>query len=146
MFLVLAALVVFTSDARRPPFEEIMTEMDATVVLPPGASPLSSYGRNYAWRTDGRDGVIQGNYLLVNTLYPPNFPCSAGRDKDDSILGCTPEYRRHIVNGQAAAGRHMWFNEFARMPFIADGRCLQVNVLYSTIRHSVISVRCNGVG
>jgi hypothetical protein len=50
------------------------------------------------------------------------------------------------IPGVAAqtAGKRRWFSDVRSLPFIFDGRCMQVRVDYQISTHRALRVACNG--
>ncbi len=51
----------------------------------------------------------------------------------------------YLARGPTAAGKRSWLIDPEKMPFIFDGGCRQVTVLYDTTTDRLLSVACNGV-
>jgi len=123
--------------------EDLMNEIEKRIVLPPGARPLSAYGRNYAF--SGRDRVL-AVYLIPERRYDERGGCVHG----DGIA-CTKQEVRALVResdiliaSQAAAGRRRWHEQASSLPDISDGGCTQITIRYDMPRKRVLSVACNG--
>ena len=146
---ILALLSVAGLASATPPTrqQQLMDEVERSVVLPKGAQPLNAYGRNYAFSGKGK---VVATYLIP---FPP-FDMSDGCDvmlKNFDSRPCTKkeiaESVRSNARGVAAqtpAGSRRWYRSPNSLPFINDGGCLQISVEYDIAAHHIVRVSCNG--
>jgi major membrane immunogen (membrane-anchored lipoprotein) len=123
--------------------EHLMEEIERAVSLPPGASPLSAYGRNYAYF--GRD-FVRGEYLIPDPPMTESTSCSHWGG-----VPCTKEEVQEMIKSDkafratmASAGERRWFKSVDDLPGVNDGGCIQITVEYHIPTRSVLFAACNG--
>lgn len=124
-----------------------MNAIEGIVVLPQGAEPLASYGRNYA--LSGPDKVV-ATYLLPSPSIDFSQECEVIL-ADFSSRPCTKSAIKAQVRldagrkaAETPAGKRRWHQSAKALPRINDGGCMQVNVEYEISTRRVITVSCNG--
>ncbi|MFW2349673.1 MAG: hypothetical protein ACN4E0_04915 [Qipengyuania sp.] len=115
--LLLVACVSQTADPKQ---ESLMNEVEAQVVLPDGAGPLSSYARYY---TIARDGMLVGTYTRE----------IEERDPDEGCTELLEDFELKEVDCPALAdvaiGERRWVDIDDLPAASADG-CEAVQVVY----------------
>lgn len=149
---ILATLALFSvaASASATPStrqQQLMDEVERSVILPKDAKPLNAYGRNYAF--SGKTKVV-ATYLIP---FPPRDR-SDGCDvllKNFDTRPCTKKEIAESVRSdarsvaaQTPAGSRRWYRSPDSLPFIDDGGCMQINVEYDIAAHHVVRVSCNG--
>ncbi|CAM3163961.1 hypothetical protein [Sphingomonas zeae] len=147
-FLLVAMVLAEVSGLPQPARQQaLMNEIEGIVVLPQGARPLASYGRNYA--LSGPDKVV-ATYLLPSPSIDfsqgceemladfSSRPCAKGEIKAQVRL----DARRKAA--ETPAGKRRWHQSAKALPRINDGGCMQVNVEYEISTRRVMTVSCNG--
>lgn len=123
----------------------LMREIEAAIILPRGANPLASYGRNYA-----REGtrivavfatppVFSGGGCFMVSADLKSRPCT-----DEEIAGNRKAEREYAAS-QAAAGESRWFEDRRSLPLVFDGGCSFIDVEYDPAGKRFVSVACHGV-
>lgn len=154
MKLCIALLAAFTVACSFQPQSEnnrLMDEIERQVRLPVGASPLQQYARHYALDTQGREGAgrgkVVGYYLLPFPDLPksPDVGCSemVNRNGQESALEvtCPPDLQ---IQEEVAAGTRRWHKSVADLPYINDGECMMVTIIYDPLQKKVERTLCNG--
>ena len=127
--------------------DELMDEIERSVVLPKGAERLAAYGRYYAF--SDRQTVV-ASYLLP--LPVPSF--DEGCEEMSEDLSSRPCTKQEVATMRASSardaaartppGKRRWLSSTKHLPFIADGGCMQVRIEFDPSAHRVLSVACNG--
>lgn len=122
-----------------------MDEIERSVVLPKGALPLDSYGRNYAYYGLHRVTAV---YNATPTS-PPDARCSVIENsgsrpctKEEMAESAASEAREAAA--QAPPGQRRWFGIFWELPMVYDGGCSVVTIEFDTAAHRVVASKCNG--
>lgn len=146
MLIILLLLLAVGGGACVPSNKEmLMDEIERSVVLPKGALPFESYGRNYA--SSGLHRVTAIYYATPASL--PDAQCSVY--EKSGFRPCTKEEitenKASIAReaaAQAPAGQRRWFSIFYELPTVYDGGCSVVTIEFDTAAHRVVASKCNG--
>mgnify|MGYP005821901355 FL=1 len=147
--LSFGALACSSAAGGEPGVDEIalMNRIEALVELPEKAKPLNQYSRNYALAEAGN--VIAVYFLPIEIKWddliclepPPDF----------NPRSCTPEeiseWRRQedeAAARRAKRGASRWFSSVDDLPYIFDGGCGFIEVVYDPAIDRIVSVQCNG--
>ncbi|MGF7150362.1 hypothetical protein FHS96_004020 [Sphingomonas zeicaulis] len=124
-----------------------MDEIERSVVLPKDARPLEAYGRNYQY---SGSGTVIAIYLLPF----PSADMSGSCYKISEALRARPCIEQEVKDlresqarqraAQTPAGERRWYDTGKPLPFIHDGRCMQVNIEYHIATRKMLRVACNG--
>jgi hypothetical protein len=141
--LKIAAAVILFSGCSTPQErdrEALMNQIEKQVRLPINARSLDEYARYYA---DGEDGKVVAVYLIpINDELPPDQSCE---ELLENLM--TRELPCELVKSDWAmpAGKRRWMKSEQNLPFISDGGCAQVTVIFEKAKSVVKSAECNGV-
>ena len=139
-----------SSPSASPEHQTVFETIEANVRLPAGAFPLDRYSRNYAKRPDGK---FVATYIVPFTSL----------QHDEGDLGCdvmledfgsrpcseaeiAESHHRDLqyAKSYGTAGETRWFDNYLEMPFINDGGCLQIDIVFDPLTSVIESVKCNG--
>jgi hypothetical protein len=147
---LLAAFTVACSPQPQSENDRLMDEIERQVRLPAGASPLQQYARHYALDTQGKEGAgrgkVVGYYLLPFPDAPegPDIGCSEMVNRNGQEIAvkvtCPPDVHRQ---DEVGAGNRRWYKSVADLPFINDGECEMVTVIYDPSQKKVEATICN---
>ena len=117
----------------------LMDKIEEQVQLPEGARPLGDYARYYTY---GKNGDVHGVYLIPFNDEPrPGESCEklianfTSRD-----VPCPPMQSPDAL----AVGKRQWLEDRRDLPFVNDGGCMEVDVVFDPSKARVKSVDCNG--
>jgi hypothetical protein len=118
--------------------QALMDMIEARVQLPEKAWPLKEYARYYA---DAGDGTIHGVYLIPTEEPDANDVCELlAADGSSRVVPC-PQMR---PDWEVPADERRWFEDHRELPYINDGGCSEVDVVFDRTKSAVLSVTCNG--
>ncbi len=138
--LVVAALLLTncsTPEERQQ--NALMDQIEKQVQLPKGARPLGDYARYYTY---AENGDVHGVYLM-----PFNDESRAGESCEELSANFTsrdvpcPSLQSPDA---IAVGKRKWLVDRHDLPFINDGGCMEVDVVFDPLKARVKSVDCNG--
>jgi len=139
-----------SSPSASPEHQTVFETIEANVRLPAGAFPLDKYSRNYAKRPDGKfvaTYIIPFNSLQLDE---EDYGCDVMLEDFESRTCSEAEiaqsHQRDLQFAQAygAAGETRWFDNYLELPFMNDGGCLQIDIVFDPNTGLVESVECNG--
>ena len=151
--LILPLLALLTAAVGPPDHdaaerERLMDEIERSVVLPKDARPLDAYGRNYQY---SGSGTVIAIYLLPL----PSADTAGSCHKITDALRARPCTEREVQDmresqarqhaAQTPAGKRRWYDAGKPLPFIHDGRCMQVNIEYHIATRRMLRAACNGI-
>ena len=117
--------------------DRLIDRIEGRVNLPDGAKRLSSYARYYAIEDDG----------LVKGIYVPGYQAL---DPDDTCEELPADFTSHTVpcptemsENRLLAGQRAWV-EHTKLPFVLDGGCSVITVIYDPKADKIQSTTCNG--
>ena len=119
--------------------EAVMNQIEKQVQLPDGARPLREYARYYA----EHEGEVVAVYMI-----PPNDEIRPGDGCEELLENLTT---REVpcepmkTDWAMPAGERRWFRSEQELPFINDGGCLQITVIFDRAKAVVKSADCNGM-
>lgn len=156
VFYLLGLLTPLQAELRH---SAIIEEIEAGIELPLDAKLIQEYSRNYALDEDGviseNKGMIVATYLATDQfLYGDRTRkrCE-GSSKVSDPKYCSEEYLNSVDRSDArivkrfgTTGQSRWINDVNHLPWISDGKCLQVTIIYDPAAKQFLSVRCNGMG
>ena len=115
-----------------------MDRIEKAVRLPDRARPLSEYARYYA----EREREVVAVYII-----PPRDEIRAGEACEELLenmstrdVPCEPMKSDWAM----PAGSRRWFKSEQELPFISDGGCSQITVIFDKPKGIVKSADCNG--
>jgi hypothetical protein len=121
--------------------QRVMDEIEGRVALPRGAHKLSDYARFYG---DVPGGKVAATYVIARPAEPASREgCTtvdangAGEDGPCPAMPAWP-------SGGVGAGQRKWVRAGEHMPFMADGGCAQIDIVYDPRRRVFEAVACNG--
>ena len=126
-----------------------MDEIERTIVLPKGANPFNSYGRNYAFAAPDKVVATYLSPLPAMDLSKPGscqmlmLPKFTPRSCTKAEIGKQMAQNARTLAKQTPAGKRRWFSNASLLPGISDGGCMQVSVEYDIEAHRVVKVVCN---
>ena len=117
-----------------------MNQIEKQVQLPKGARPLGEYARYYA---DTKGGEVVAVYLIpMNDEIRPGESCAELLENFTTReVPCEPMHHPWAVG----AGERRWVKSEQDLPFINDGGCGQVTVIFDKAKSVVKRANCNGV-
>lgn len=137
---LVAALALLTgcSEQKVDEREALMNKIEAQVKLPDGAKALNEYARYYVQRANGEVAAV---YLI------PFYDLAQSDERCEEILenfatravDCGPTKPDWLIS----AGERRWVKDERELPFMSDGGCGQVTVIFNQARSAITSVRCN---
>lgn len=141
--LKIAAAIVLLSGCSTPQEfdrDALMNLIEKQVQLPNGARLLGDYARYYA---DSDGGEVVAVYLIpLDNEIPPGASCAELlEDSTTRDVPCEPMQ----FDWAMPAGERRWVKSEQDLPFISDGGCDQVTVVFDKAKSVVKSARCNGV-
>jgi hypothetical protein len=117
--------------------DRLIDRIEGRVKLPDGARGLSSYARYYA--IEG-DGLVTGIYVPGYEAPDPDDTCEElHADFTTTAVECPPEMSDHRL----LAGQRAWV-ERTNLPFVLDGGCSVITVIYDPKADRIKSATCNG--
>ena len=138
LVVALAVVLAGCSSTEERQQRALMDVIEARVQLPAKARPLEEYARYYA---DAGDGTVLGVYLIPTTAPNPDDSCELlAADGSSRIVPC-PQTR---PDWEIPADDRRWFEDHQKLPYINDGGCMEVDVVFDKMTSAVLSVTCNG--
>ena len=118
----------------------LMDQIENQVQLPKGAHALGDYARYY---THDENGDVHGVYLIPFNDEPrPGEGCEElGSNLTGRNVSCPPGQSQDAL----AAGKRRWVDDRRNIPFIMDGGCMEVDVIFDASKGRIKSAYCNGV-
>lgn len=119
--------------------DALMSRLEHNLRLPEGASDLREYARYYA---DSGNGEIAVIYLIPFGLEKgPDDSCEEMlADFSTREVPC-PEFQPAWA---MAAGKRRWLDDYRDLPWINDGGCAQIEVIFDKETSAVKRAECNG--
>ena len=112
--------------------DALMNEVEASVKMPRGAGPLSSYARYYAFAPDG---LLVAAYTREVEKQEPGVSCSEMTlDGDLKDVACPA-----LANAKLGERRWVSFEDF---PAVADEACGAVQVVYDPKARRILYTEC----
>lgn len=134
-----ALLLTACSSPEERDHEALMGKIEQQVRLPKGARTLGEYARYYA---NGDDGEVIAVYLLPFNDDPrPGDSCEELTENFTSRQVPCPSMH---PTWAMPAGKRRWVKDQHDLPFISDGGCAQVTVVFDKSRSAIKSAECNG--
>jgi hypothetical protein len=119
--------------------EALMERIEAQVRLPAGARQLHEYARYYALRENGH---VEGVYRIPRGQPRPDESCEELMPNFTSVEVPCPDTEGALP--EVPAGERLWVDDYRNLPFISDGGCTIVNVLFDRTSGRIREVACNG--
>jgi hypothetical protein len=145
LLIFLAALAAGPPSTNPAEAERLMAAIEEQVRLPQDAAPLEHYARHYAFQTDGK---VVGVYLHRVAAAPrgDDWGCEEiileGNEIGSKPIPCPPE---PDTLQQVSGGERRWFDDPAKLPYISDGGCGMITVIFNPATNRVEHADCNGV-
>jgi hypothetical protein len=116
-----------------------MGQIERQVQLPNGARTLAEYARYYA---SGDNGEVIAVYLIpINNDPRPGDRCEELTENFTSRqVPCAPMRPAWAM----PAGKRRWVKDQHDLPYVNDGECAQVTVVFDKSKSAVKSAECNG--
>ncbi len=117
----------------------VMDQIEKQLQLPEGARPFGEYARHYAERDNGH---VVGVYLVP---FEDEIRSGESCEELDANFASHPVPREPMeMPKQLAAGEREWLKSPRDLPFISDGGCAQITVIFDKAKSAVLSAECNG--
>ena len=119
--------------------DALMSRLEHNLQLPEGASDLREYARYYA---NAGNGQIVAIYLIpFDHEIAPDEACEeVSADFSTREVPC-PDLQPASA---MPAGQRRWLNDRRDLPWINDGGCAQVEVIFDKETSAVKRAECNG--
>ena len=135
-----AALLSGCSTPEERGREALMDQIEKQVQLPKGARPLSEYARYYA--ETGKSEVHAVYLIPISGELGPGEGCSELTENFSlKDVPCEPTADFPGL----APGERKWVADEDELPFMMDGGCMQVTVVFDKAKSVIRSAHCNGV-
>ncbi len=152
MQVMIAAAVYLTlasacSTAER---QDLMSAIEAKLVMPAGAASIEAYSRNYAFRPDGKVVAIYVIPRLADTREDPEDGCEVlledfeSRPCSDDEIAELRQQHAAIAAQLGTVGQSRWFDDYLELPAISDGGCDVLDILFNPNSGQIEHIACNG--
>ena len=133
-----AALLTACSAPQDRERRALMDQIEKQVQLPKDAQSLGEYARYY---TDRGSEVIAVYLTPMDDEVRPGQSCEEVFENFTTLeVPCEP-----MAGGTIGAGERRWVNSEQDLPFIDDGGCGQITIIFDKAKSVVKSAQCNGV-
>lgn len=133
--------------------QRLIQTIEEEVVLPVGALPMADYSRNYAY---GPDGEVRASYIVpFESDYTDQDGCEVDLESSGDSFASRPctedevdklaEIDRLMAQRDGRAGQSRWLEDYSYLPFMSDGGCLLIEIVFDPKTQEFERVACNGV-